>query len=674
MRNTRLFSLPYKVHVLCLFVPVLLGLMSCRRAEPFDPGTVLGIEELSRPDLLAVMRQAVEVGMISSYDRTGGNDDGFSGTYSFIRKEEGGLVIADLEGPGMITRIHTPSPTEDIIEFYFDGEPTPRIRRKITELFEGTHAPFLSPLVGFGAGGNYSYVPLCYRKSCKVLVRAERVRFYQINFARYPEGADIQTYSDPPPAGYLGLLENVGELISRAGTDISPDLVPEGTEPSIKTVRGSLAPGETLTLFRTSRPGRIVGFRLGPASAFSGNERDILLKIYWDGAEEPALAGPVGDLFGYSFGDPAVRSLFLGTAEDLNYMYVPMPFRRSARIDLVSERSAGPPLDVKADIMVAPQGKSENEGRFYALWRRENPTRKGTPHTFLKTAGRGHVVGVILQAQGMEPGRTPFFEGDDRAVIDGELTVPGTGSEDSFNGGWYDVPGRWESRTSLPLSGCLDYKKPLGRTGGYRWMVADALSYRESIDYTIEHSPTDNAEPTDYTSVTFFYSLDPPVLDSPLPPVESRRVTAPERIVFVPGWNVPIRTSSLQNATWTKKLEGVGGIRVRFLSMTTSGDDIFGPHHIAFILDVPEAGFYRIGIKAVLGPDQALVRLYERDKPMGETANLYAETRSVSDLLPLGTQEMRAGDNLVYLHLVGRDPRSSGMNLDLVEVVLQRRE
>ena len=74
--------------------------------------------------------------------------------------------------------------------------------------------------------------------------------------------------------------------------------------------------------------------------------------------------------------------------------------------------------------------------------------------------------------------------------------------EDSFNGGWYDVPGRWESRTSLPLSGCLDYIKPLSRTGGYRWMIADALAFSESIDYTIEHSPTDNADLTDYTSVT----------------------------------------------------------------------------------------------------------------------------------------------------------------------------
>ncbi len=47
----------------------------------------LGIEELSRLDLLPKFKQAAKVGMVSSYDRSGGNDDGFSGKHSFLRKE-----------------------------------------------------------------------------------------------------------------------------------------------------------------------------------------------------------------------------------------------------------------------------------------------------------------------------------------------------------------------------------------------------------------------------------------------------------------------------------------------------------------------------------------------------------------------------------------------------------
>src|SRR5262245_47330440 len=77
----------------------------------------LGLQSLYRLDLLPTLRDSVHVGSVSSYDRTGGNDDGFSGKYSFVRKEPEGLVLADLKGSGVIYRIWTPTPTDDIIEF-----------------------------------------------------------------------------------------------------------------------------------------------------------------------------------------------------------------------------------------------------------------------------------------------------------------------------------------------------------------------------------------------------------------------------------------------------------------------------------------------------------------------------------------------------------------------------
>ncbi len=233
---------------------------------------VVGAAELGRLDLLPQLKPSVEVGLVSSYDRSGGNDDGFSGKYSFIRKEPGGLVIADLKGPGVIYRFHTPTPTDDTIEFTFDGEAAPRISRKISELFDGAHAPFLAPLVGAGAGagGRYSYVPITYRRSCKIVVKAETFCFYQINYARFPEGADIPTYENPPSAEYLRRLEEAGRLLGRAGTDISDALVPGGARLERLTARGNLPPGGTLELFAASVPGRVVGLKIGPASAASG--------------------------------------------------------------------------------------------------------------------------------------------------------------------------------------------------------------------------------------------------------------------------------------------------------------------------------------------------------------------------------------------------------------------
>ena len=83
---------------------------------------LIGVDQISRLDLLPAIKRTIKIGAVTSYDRTEGNDDGFSGKYSFIRKEGDGLVIADLKGPGCITRIHTPTPTDDPLEFYFDGE------------------------------------------------------------------------------------------------------------------------------------------------------------------------------------------------------------------------------------------------------------------------------------------------------------------------------------------------------------------------------------------------------------------------------------------------------------------------------------------------------------------------------------------------------------------------
>ena len=647
-------------------------LSACQKSPIQTSSRSIGPEELWRLDLLPRLRTGVKVGCVSSYDRSGENDDGFSGAYSFIRKEEGGLVIADLQGPGVITRIHLPSPTDETIEFYFDGEPAPRIQRKIPELFDGSHAPFLAPLVGAGVGGRYSYVPLPFQRSCKILVKTETFHFYQINYALFPGGTELPSYQDPPSESWRRSVDRFASVLGAAGSDISSTLVPEGIELTTYSVRGKLESGQTLTLLKTSRPGRIVGLRIGPAEALAGKDRDILLRIFWDDSADPAVVCPAGDFFGASYGEPAVRSLLLGTSEETDYSYFPMPFERSARVELVSERATGPALEVWAEVIFAPFGKAADEGRFYARWRRENPTAEGTPFTYLRTSGRGHVVGAILQAQGLEPGQTYFFEGDDRAVIDGEPAIAGTGSEDSFNGGWYDVPGRWETRTSFPLSGCLDYKKPLGRTGGYRFMIPDAYCYEKTIEYTIEHGPAGNKVPTDYAAVTFFYSLDPPPADSPFPPATGRRVAEPRRIVFVPGWNVPIHSSSLQNATLAKVTSKIGEANMRYLSLRPTGEDIFGSHHIAFICGIPSAGTYEVGIKSIQGPDRGIAQLFRYDLPVGNPVSLYAGERRLSPVLSLGRMEFQAGNNLLYLHIVGQDDKSKGLGLDLVEIVLER--
>jgi hypothetical protein len=100
----------------------------------------------------------------------------------------------------------------------------------------------------------------------------------------------------------------------------------------------------------------------------------------------------------------------------------------------LSERDTDTEVAVEAEFLFVPVARQKNEGKFYAIWRRENPTTKGRPFKFIETKGRGHLVGFIQQSQGFESGGTYFFEGDDQTKIDGELVIHGTGSEDFYNG------------------------------------------------------------------------------------------------------------------------------------------------------------------------------------------------------------------------------------------------
>ena len=127
-------------------------------------------------------------------------------------------------------------------------------------------------------------------------------------------------------------------LFASAGEDLSQSVAPAGAICSTHAQQVSLAPGSTATLFETQTGGRIVGLRIAPAAALAGKGRDLVLRITWDGQPQAAVICPAGDFFGYAWGQPATRSMLVGTAASSSYCYFPMPFDKSAKIELLSER------------------------------------------------------------------------------------------------------------------------------------------------------------------------------------------------------------------------------------------------------------------------------------------------------------------------------------------------
>ena len=623
------------------------------------------MDDLIRLDHLARLRPFLKVGSFSSYDRTGGNDDGFSGKYSSIRKEGDALVIAELQGPGVITRIWTATPNDSPLEFFFDGEATPRLVLPFRDIFEGTHAPFVAPLAGSGGGGFYSYVPLPFQRSCKIRLHGPKMQFFQINYGLYEPATKITTF-DPTDQALAG---NIGK-IRATWNSVPSEVVPKQAHRELK--KHTLEAGKSVTLFESAEPGRVVAIRLTPASAFAGTDRSLVLKATWDGDAKPAILVPVGDFFGYSFGDPSARSLLVGVENDTAYAYFPMPYDRSARIEISSERRSGPPVTFSSEVISTSEERQKSEGRFYARWNRENPVPRGEPFKFVDVKGRGQLVGVILQAQGLESGQTLFFEGDDEATLDGDLTVHGTGSEDFFNGGWYDIPGRWNGRFSLPLSGALDYQKSLGRTGGYRLMLSDAYVFHKNLKLTIEHGGEGNRVPADYAATSFLYLENSRAKLPDLPPVADRAVSEPDRIVFVPGWNEPIYAFSFQNMSLRKQKMKVGGNDVRVLSVEAHGEERFGPHYIAFTLKIPRAGNYLVSLDALRGPSQGTMQLMVDNKLTGRLTSFAGPSLAQANGVELGTVHFTAGENQLFFQLKGEAGKTDRFRADLVHIVCKR--
>ena len=374
------------------------------------------------------MKQNTYCAEVSTYDRTGGNDDGFSGTYSFIRKNaDSSLVIFEQKGPGVINRIWTPTASEDTLDFYIDDTLHKAFSICYKDLFSGKVYPFVSPLCNHQLGGYYSYLPIPFNKFCKIVFRGKTTQFHQIGYRLFKGNVAVKSFSLSPDEHEKAALEKIKSVWQN----------PEAVIKNIKGTTGSqkiitLKPGETSVVFNSGKPGRIAGFEIISQATLDTIAKNIDLKITWDDDKRPAIYCPLSDYFGYAFGKASMMGLMAGSDGKKHYSWFPMPYDKSAKIELIYRKKNNDTLLNGARLLVKVylQNKKRDvatEGKFYASWNTQNPVATGKPYTLLDAKGKGHLAGVVLQAQGLKPGMTLFFEGDDSTVVDGETRFHGTG-------------------------------------------------------------------------------------------------------------------------------------------------------------------------------------------------------------------------------------------------------
>jgi hypothetical protein len=298
--------------------------------------------------------------------------------------------------------------------------------------------------------------------------------------------------------------------------------------------------GDIATLLDVKGPGCITHIWMTLNSLEDGYLRKCVLKIYWDGEEQPSVNVPVGDFFGVGHAEsvtyaslPMVMAPSDGAG--LN-CYLPMPFSKGARIEVTSENLITETrLYFNIDYETWDQ-EPEGLGRLHACWKRQNPC-KGMVEppemddlTFLHLGhhlsdegnfllmdakGSGQFIGCNINIHNLrrsKNGGNWYGEGDEMIFVDDDNegkrwppTVNGTGTEDYFNTAW--GPREFFSSPFFGLTkpGGPDYS---GHISWFRWHIPDPVRFTRSIRVSIEHGHNNNRS-DDYSSTAYWYQTEP---------------------------------------------------------------------------------------------------------------------------------------------------------------------
>ncbi|HWY74537.1 MAG TPA: DUF2961 domain-containing protein, partial [Verrucomicrobiae bacterium] len=256
------------------------------------------------------------------------------------------------------------------------------------------------------------------------------------------------------------------------------------------------------------------------------------LRVTWDDLPSPSIDAPValffgtGTLYNRDNREFLVKSFPMVVRFDENRVhlacYFPMPFFRSARIELIgSEQSAV--HGVQWNARYAPfRGSMNQVGYFHATYRDHPHPEPGIDLVLLDTRdteGGGDWSGSFVGTSFIftHRGDLTTLEGDPRFFFDDSLTpqAQGTGTEEWGGGGDY-----WGGlNMTLPFAGHpVGARKPEEANNdedkihsAYRFLLADLMPFGKNALIRLEHGG-ENQSTEHYETVTYWYGLPSPSL------------------------------------------------------------------------------------------------------------------------------------------------------------------
>jgi len=216
--------------------------------------------------------------------------------------------------------------------------------------------------------------------------------------------------------------------------------------------------------------------------------RGLKFEIFWDGAATPAVSVPLGDFFLHGASEMVpMETALLASPEGRSFVsYIPMPFRKGARI-VVTNESAKQVNLIFFDINYrALRSQPKDALYFHAWWSRERATTLGRDFRILpKVQGRGRFLGTsVTVLTNPVYGRTWWGEGEVKIALDGDREHPslvGTGTEDYIGTAWGQ--GAYINRfQGAPIASW----EGDGRWTFYRFHVPDPIFFAQDIEVAMQ--------------------------------------------------------------------------------------------------------------------------------------------------------------------------------------------
>ncbi len=236
-------------------------------------------------------------------------------------------------------------------------------------------------------------------------------------------------------------------------------------------------PGETVSLAHIQGQGSIRHIWIVDSCKYN---RQLVLRIYWDGREYPSVEAPLCDFFAcadyQTYAQLTSAQVCVNPKRAFN-CYWEMPFYSQCRITLENLHTESVAVFYQIDYQLRemPAGYAY----FHAQFRRSNPLPYKEDHVILEhVQGKGQYVGTYLFWGVNNNGW--WGEGEVKFFLDGDgefPTICTTGTEDYFGGSYnFDTGGQYQEfcTQDWPRScggmACMVPSRGFPCTGGISWM------------------------------------------------------------------------------------------------------------------------------------------------------------------------------------------------------------